>query len=256
MVNAAFVELVNCTTYVHSRGTCLATNCRDLRIENCWVNHSGDDGLGFHQDPNVPMRRVSIIFRHNLIRDSFGGKAHCGAADGTWNGKPSQVLIENNVFESANLYGTDFNNSPSSTTFHGPPHNFIFRGNTIKNLTKIAPTSDGSPIGRGLNIVLKSTNSFDSTCRIENNTFIRDPSIQGKRLQDAYSWAAVGGAGKPGWVPGVDQQGGGFFDEFGWKPTYTIDLASVGVFLSGTNSGSVTHSGNTYQGSGWTGKLS
>ena len=173
------------------------------------------------------------------------------------NGKPSQSLWENNTFEAANRYGTEFNNSVSSSSFHGSPHNFIWRGNTVKNLIKDSPSSrSGSPIGVGLNMVLQAGNHFDATTVVQNNTFIRDPSVQGKTNQQVYPWAQVGGADKPQWVPGSADQGGGYWSQTGFVASWKIDLAVKGVILNGTNPGAVTHSGNSFVGAGWTNTLS
>lgn len=256
--NTTQAELINCTLWCSCTGAYSDDNVRDLLVQDCWMQHGGDDSLQWHQSADITGLQVrSVIQRHNLIRDYFGGKTHCGVADGTVNGKPSQSLWENNVFEAANRYGTEFNNSPSSNSFHGSPHNFIWQGNTVKNLIKDSPSSrSGAPIGIGLNFMLQSGNQFDSTTIIRNNTFSRDPSIQGKTNQQVYPWAQINGPDKPSWVPGSADQGGGYWSQNGFVSTWKIDQGTKGVILNGTNPGAVTHSGNTFIGSGWTNTLS
>jgi hypothetical protein len=255
--NTVQAEVLNCTLFCICTGAFSDDNVRDLLVQDCWMQHGGDDSIQWHQF-NQPIRPCSIILRHNLIRDYFGGKCHCSVADGTYNGKVSQSLWENNFFEAANRYGTEFNNSPSSGGFKGPPHNFIWQGNTVKNLIGDSPSSrSGAFIGVAMNFAaLEAGNGFDSTTTVKNNTFIREPSIQGMRNQDVYPWARINGADKPSWVPGAAEQGGGYWSQTGFVPSWTIDLAVKAVVLDGSNSGAVTHSGNDYVGNGWTNTLS
>lgn len=251
-------EVLNCTFFCTATGAYSDDNVRDFLCQDSWFQFGGDDSVQWHQTQDIDFLRTnSVIIRHNLVRDYHGGKTHAGMADGTFNGKESQSLWENNTFEGNNRYGVEFNNSTGSASFHGAPRNFKFIGNTVKNLTRIgASARNGVPVGYGLNVSLQSGNSFDSSCEVRNNTFIRDPSLQDRHNQDVYDWAAIGSQGKPPWVPGAEDQGGGFWSEGGFVPSFTIDLAYTGVRLSGDNSGAVTHSGNIYQGSGWTSTLS
>lgn len=257
--NTTQAEVLNCTMFCSCTGAYSDDNVRDFLCQDSWFQFGGDDSVQWHQSIDYPFLRTnSVIIRHNLIRDYFGGKTHAGVADGTFNGKTSQSLWENNMFEGANRYGTEFNNSPGSGAWHGAPHNFIWRGNTVKNLIKDSPSSrSGSPIGIAMNFAaLEPGNNFDSTTTVQNNTFIRDPSIQGLRNQDVYPWARVGTEDKPQWVPGAEAQGGGYWSQTGFVPGWTIDLGTKAVNLDGGNSGAVTHSGNVYIGSGWTNQIS
>jgi hypothetical protein len=250
--NCKKLEIVKSTLFACPRDTCWEPGVRDYLFEDNLVQHCGDDGWGTHFG-SIGSNQVtkSIICRRNTFRDCFGVKGHGGTADGTHNGKKSQVLIEDNVFEACGLYGFYFwqdngNNEPWS-----PPRNITFQRNKIIDLRSTTRSSGGQRIGVAMILGFPGA-SYDGTCSLRDNTFIRNDASSGQTLQSRYAWGTL--AGKPSNVPGANSFQG-FFTKTGFAPTETFELASTGYRNDGGgNAGAIQHSGNTWQGN-WNNQL-
>lgn len=239
------VEIINSTLFACPRDHAWADRVRDLLVQGCLIQHCGDDSLGTHQLAGQGLITQSIRFIDNVVRDSLGGKLHCGAADGTFNGKASQILYDGNTFEACGLYGVHGHQPPPEQNHNiSQPHNIIINGNTVRDLRATAPVSPGQTIGVVWRFSFPDF-SFDSTLRITNNTMVRTPSLQGQPLSAGYNWPV------PANVPGASAFQGQFFTKTGFSSSQTFNLASSGTLFQGSNAGAVTHFGNVWQGSGW-----
>ena len=237
------IELVRSTMFACPRDHLWAWGCPDVLVENCLIQHCGDDSMGAHLgDAGFVVR--SMIYRNNLIRDAFGGKLHAGSADGTINGKPGQVRFENNIMEACGLYGVH-GEGDNAVEVNGDPRNIFFVNNRVENLRRNTPSSGGQQLGYGVRYYFPGRTY--SNVHIENNTFVRSIGVQGTTLQSVYSWAQLNSPDKPQNVPGAGAFQG-FFNKTGFLPNALFDLASVGTVLVGNNVGDIVHSDNTFAG--------
>lgn len=243
------VEIINSTLFACPRDHAWADRVRDLLVQGCLIQHCGDDSLGTHQLAGQGLITQSIRFIDNTVRDSLGGKLHCGAADGSYNGKTSQILYDGNVFEACGLYGVHGHQPPPEQNHNiSQPHNIIINNNRFENLRATAPVSPGQTIGVAVRMSFPDF-SYDSSMRITNNQFVRNASAQGQTLGAVYSWPV------PPNVPGAATYQGQFFTKTGFSSSQTFNLAGQATLFQGSNSGSVTHFGNTYAGS-WSSQIS
>lgn len=233
------VEAIGCTMFVCPRDFIWAEGVRDLLVEGCLVQHCGDDGLGTHQRG---AGTLSAIFRGNRLRDSFGIKFHAGAADGMHGDKPSQILIEDNDLDACGLYGVHGHEDPGH--YSAAPRNTTIRRNAIRNVRRTAPCAPGQQIGVALRFAWPR-HTYDNTFVVADNVAIRDPSAQGKRLQDVCDWTP------PANVPGAAEFNG-FFSKTGFLPDATFDLGRQATLYQGANVAAIRRSGNRFEGAGWT----
>lgn len=244
------LEIVNSTMFACPRDTCWEPAVRDYLFEGNLVQHCGDDGWGTHQGGiGNNLVTKSIICRNNTFRDAFGFKGHAGAADGTHNGKPSRILVENNTFEAAGLYCTYFFKDMGNNEPWANPRNITFKNNTFRDMRLTTQSSGGQRIGVGILLGFPE-GTYDNTLRFEANTYIRNAGNNGKRLQDCYEWGKKNGATKPTNVPGAAEFEG-FFAKNGFKPDEKFELADRAYRNDGgQNPGAIAFVNNTWQG-GW-----
>lgn len=243
------VEIAQCTAFAICRDFVWADRVRDLLVEDCLVQHCGDDGLGTHQSVAAGTVTFSVIFRRNTLRDSYGVKAHCGAASGTYNGKQSQLLVEDNVIEAPGLYGVHFHEISIHNT--QALTNVTIRRNVIRDCRLVSPVdNDVQSIGVAIRLAFPNF-AFDSTCVVQDNLAVRTSSHSTAVLQDVFDWGARGSSAKPANVPGAGAFEG-FFTKTGFLPARTFrSIGSEATLFQGSNTASIVTGGNTFTGDTW-----
>lgn len=244
---ASTLEVVGCTFFACTRDAVWEPGVRDYTFTDNVVMACGDDSWGTHyaQSDCLPNTRY-IYCARNKMYGSNGMKGHGGAEDGTYNGKKSQVVIEDNEMYGC-FYGIQFfydrnNNEPVAR-----PRNVIFRRNKIENCVRSVPWVTEYKIGRPIEFRFPN-HPVDSTLQITGNEIIRDLALQGQNIQDYYSWST--GAGRPVNVPGASAFTG-YYNKTGFVTEYPIEVGWDGCIITGCKA-DIVHHNNEWVGPGWT----
>jgi hypothetical protein len=166
--------------------------CNDsefVLIEDCDVQHCGDDGIGCHMTEGKTMRR-EVVIRRNRLRDCLGIKV-LGGSDGD-----GFVLIEDNEVIACGFYGVRLGKDYTTGEGDIDQRNITVRRNKVIDLQSISRCHPGQVYGAGLTM-----DALGRRCEnvvFEGNT-VTWPNPRG-RLRDAYPWASAGFYSKTGFV--------------------------------------------------------
>jgi hypothetical protein len=156
---------------------------KDVLIENSLIMHIGDDGFGSHTNPGQELLR-SIIIRNNILWDALGIKVLGGSKDGTINGKPGQVLIENNKVYIAGFYGLRNGIDPATGEGNTTQRNISVKNNYVENVRTHFPKYPEQIYGNAYQMFAPGLTMVNVD--VSGNIFKRVASAQGKTLAEAY----------------------------------------------------------------------
>lgn len=153
-------------------------------VEDCVVQHCGDDGIGTHLSPGRNMRR-DVIIRRNRLRDCNGIKV---LGDGA-------ILIEDNVIEACAFYGVRLGKDYTTGEGDVDLHDITVRRNVITDLQQSSPCHPGQRYGAPL--MLDADQRRCENVVFEGNAVhLANPA--GTLLRSVYPWAIMGRFSKQG----------------------------------------------------------